>query len=181
MMKKSLRAKRMEKHHARAKKSESLSLTALMDIFTVLVFFLMANSGDAQLLRDTKTIIMPTSNADQAPKETLIMQVDAQRIIIQGKQIATIDEVMALKTDDGDIEVIIPALEKELLYQASRRPMNEDEKVSGRAVTIQGDKKVPYEVLEKLMATAAKTNYRDISLAVNKRVRTKAPAATGGG
>ena len=43
-MVKSGRAKRMEKHHKRNKSSGSLNLVSLMDIFTILVFFLLVNS-----------------------------------------------------------------------------------------------------------------------------------------
>jgi len=43
-MKKSFRAKRMEKHHRRRNSTAKLQLVSLMDIFTILVFFLLLNS-----------------------------------------------------------------------------------------------------------------------------------------
>ncbi|MCH8101169.1 MAG: biopolymer transporter ExbD, partial [Proteobacteria bacterium] len=43
-MVKSGRAKRMEKHHKRNKAMGTLNLVSLMDIFTILVFFLLVNS-----------------------------------------------------------------------------------------------------------------------------------------
>ncbi|NRB40706.1 MAG: biopolymer transporter ExbD [Pseudomonadales bacterium] len=165
-MKQSLRARRMAKQHKRAKnKADGLNLTSLMDIFTILVFFLMANSGEAQLLKDTETIEMPKSSADKAPRETLVLQVDATTIVIQGKKIALVADVRKLEDD------IIPALQKELVYQAARKPMTEEEKEVGRAITIQGDKGVPFIILRKLMATSAGSEYRDISLAVSKSAK----------
>ena len=165
-MKQSLRAKRMARQHKRAKnKADGLNLTSLMDIFTILVFFLMANSGDAQLLKDTDTIEMPKSSADKAPRETLVLQVDANVIVIQGKKIANVADVRKMKDD------VIPALQKELIYQATKRPMTKDEEQVGRAITIQGDKAVPFIILRKLMATSAGSEYRDISLAVSKAAK----------
>ncbi len=162
-MKQSLRAKRMAKHHKRNSQTDGLNLTSLMDIFTILVFFLMANSGDAQMLKDTDTIEMPKSTASTEPRETLVIQVDAKNIVIQGKKVAAIDEVKDSKED------IIEALKKELEYQSKRKPeLTEREKRDGRAVTIQGDKDLPYVILKKLMATSAASEYRDISLAVSK-------------
>ena len=52
---KSRRAQRMEKHHKR-KGVGSLNLISLMDIFTILVFFLLVNSQDVETLKyGTKT------------------------------------------------------------------------------------------------------------------------------
>lgn len=163
-MKQSLRAKRMARHHKRNKKGDGLNLTSLMDIFTILVFFLMANSGDSQLLKDTDSIEMPKSTANTEPRETLILQVDAQNIVIQGKTIVSVEDVIKSKSD------VIEPLKKELEYQAKRKTMTEKEKIQGRAITIQGDKNVPYVLLKKLMATSAGSEYRDISLAVSKKV-----------
>ena len=69
MMNTSRRAKRMERNHKRNKQS-SLNLVSLMDIFTILVFFLLVSSSNVQQLPNSKDISLPTSVADKAPKET---------------------------------------------------------------------------------------------------------------
>jgi biopolymer transport protein ExbD len=100
------------------------------------------------------------------PKETLIVAVDANTITIQGNVVATIDDINAMKNESSEDD-IIPALKEELDRQAARRlELTEEEKVLGRPVTIQGDQKVPYLVLRKIMATSAMSGYRNISLAV---------------
>ena len=50
-MKKSVRQMRIERHRARMKKTSKLSLVSLMDIFTILVFFLMVNASDVEVLQ----------------------------------------------------------------------------------------------------------------------------------
>lgn len=167
-MKKSLRAKRMQRHHSRMNKKSDLNLTALMDIFTILVFFLMVNSSDVQVLKDTNSIIMPLSLAKELPKETLVVQVSNEEIVIQGRKVANVDEVKLSEED------VIKGLETELVYQTSRRPeMTEKEKVLGRSITIQGHNEVPFSVLKKIMATCAVAEYRDISLAVTRILKPK--------
>lgn len=167
-MKKSLSAKRMERNHKRRQQAGGLNLTALMDIFTILVFFLMVNSGDVQVLKNTDEITMPVSVADQMPKETLLIQVSNAELFVTGKKVADIDAIRKSEED------IIPGLDEELRYQASRRPeMSEEEQLYGRPVTIQGNHEVPYVVLRKIMATCAQAEYRDISLAVTKADREK--------
>jgi biopolymer transport protein ExbD len=162
-MKQSFRAKRMMRHHARMKRKSDLNLTALMDIFTILVFFLMVNSGEAQLLKDEDNLKMPVSVAKQEPKDTLVIQVTQTEIVVQGRAIVGVNDIK--ENDQG----IIPNLDEELRYQASRRPeMTEEELLVGRAVTVQADKGLPYKVLRQIMATCALAEFRDISLAVNQ-------------
>ncbi|CAA0090733.1 Uncharacterised protein [BD1-7 clade bacterium] len=175
-MKQSARAKRMARHHGRMNKQSKLNLTSLMDIFTILVFFLMVNSSEVQVLEDTKDITMPKSIADQKPKETLLIQVSDSSLVVAGRKIADTSAVTASK--DG----VIPSLDEELKYQASRRPeMTEEEKQFGRKITIQGDKNIPYDILKKIMATCAQAEFRDISLAVSKKAQKSSVPAAGEG
>ena len=60
-MVKSARAKRMEKHHKRHGKNVGLNLVSLMDIFTILVFFLLVNSSDVETLPNAKDLQLPES------------------------------------------------------------------------------------------------------------------------
>ena len=55
-MKQSIRAKRMARHHSRLKKVPTLNLVSLMDIFTILVFFLLVNSSDVEVIETDKNI-----------------------------------------------------------------------------------------------------------------------------
>ncbi len=162
-MKKSLRARRMERHHKRAQGQSKLNLVSLMDIFTILVFFLLVNSSDVEVLQSNKDIELPESVSEQRPDTTLIVNVNARNIIVSGRAVATVSEII---NNDGNE---IAGLAKELKYQASRaKPLTEEQQVQGRPVTIMGDKSVPYTVLKKIMTTCAANEYRNISLAVNK-------------
>ena len=162
-MKKSLRARRMERHHKRAQGQSKLNLVSLMDIFTILVFFLLVNSSDVEVLQSSKDIELPESISEQRPDTTLVVNVNARNIIISGRAVATVSEII---NNDGNE---IAGLAKELQYQASRgKPLTEEQQVQGRPVTIMGDKSVPYTVLKKIMTTCAANEYRNISLAVNK-------------
>ena len=107
-MKKSVRAMRMERHHKRMAKTSKLSLVSLMDIFTILVFFLMFNASDVQVLQSHKSVKLPTSSADNAADETLVIMVNAADLMLQGKKLADVETLMTLPDD-----IIIP-LSKEL-------------------------------------------------------------------
>lgn len=161
-MRASIHARRMARNHSRMGQSSKLNLVSLMDIFTILVFFLMVNSGDVEVLQSDKDIQLPTSVSEQKPDLTLLVKISPTDIIVQGRSVAKVDQVLAEESH------AIDALEKELVYLAERRPiLTEEQKQKGRSITIMGDQNVPYELLKRVMTTCAQTDYRDISLAVN--------------
>ena len=158
---KSARAKRMEKHHKRHGRGGTLNLISLMDIFTILVFFLLVNSSEVETLPNAKDLQLPESIAEAKAKETVVILIGKTDIIVQGKPVAKIDDVMAIKGND------IPPLREALLAQNDRVMRREATKdIVGREVTIMGDKDIPYRLLKKVMATCTEADYGQISLAV---------------
>jgi len=161
-VKSSLRAKRMARNHRRTQQNSKLNLVSLMDIFTILVFFLMVNSGDVEVLQSDKNIKLPDSVAEQKPDLSLLIKISETDIIVQGRSVASVADIL-----NSDKEAIA-GLSKELAYLAERKPLlTDDEKAQGRSVTIMGDQNIPYTLLKRVMATCAAADYRDISLAVN--------------
>ena len=160
-MVKSGRAKRMEKHHKRHKGTGALNLVSLMDIFTILVFFLLVNSSDVQTLPNAKELQLPESIADEKAKETVVILIGQTDLIVQGTPVAKIADILATKGND------IPELREALLSQNDRVLRREaQEDIAGREVTIMGDKDIPYRLLKKVMATCTESDYGRISLAV---------------
>jgi biopolymer transport protein ExbD len=160
-MVKSGRAKRMEKHHKRHGSGAALNLVSLMDIFTILVFFLLVNSSDVQSLPNAKELQLPESIAEDKAKETVVIMIGETDLIVQGTPVAKIADILATKGND------IPALREALLSQNDRVLRREaKENIAGREVTIMGDKDIPYRLLKKVMATCTESDYGQISLAV---------------
>ena len=160
-MVKSGRAKRMDKHHKRNKGAGQLNLVSLMDIFTILVFFLLVNSSDVETLPNAKELQLPESIAEEKAKETVVIMIGETDLIVQGTVVAKIADIMATVGND------IPALREALLSQNDRVLRREaQDDIAGREVTIMGDKDIPYRLLKKVMATCTESDYGQISLAV---------------
>ncbi len=160
-MVKSARAKRMDKHHARNKNTVALNLVSLMDIFTILVFFLLVNSSEVETLPNAKDLQLPESIAEKKAKETVVILITEENILVQGTVIAKVADVMATKGND------IPALRQALKSQNDRVLRREaQDDIAGREITIMGDRDIPYRLLKKVMATCAESDYGQISLAV---------------
>lgn len=167
-MKLSRRAKRMQRHHRRTSNAASLNLVSLMDIFTILVFFLMVNSSDVKVLQQDKSVVLPISTAEQQPKDTLVITISGGDILVQGRAVAKVD--MSLNNE------IIKGLKDELDYQANRRTLVIDADFKGFPVTLIADKATPYKLLKKIMATCTEAKYTLVSLAVSKTPKAKAEA-----
>ena len=160
-MVKSSRAKRMDKHHRRHKGAGALNLVSLMDIFTILVFFLLVNSSDVEVLPNAKEIQLPESIAQQKAKETVVILIGDEDIIVQGTPVVKVADALARKGND------IPQLREALKSQNDRVLRREAQQdIAGREVTIMGDKDIPYRLLKKVMATCSQSEYGQISLAV---------------
>lgn len=162
-MKQSRRVRQMQRHHKRNKKGSALNLVSLMDIFTILVFFLMVNQSEVEILQTSQSVVLPDSSAQQQPKNTLTITVDETSVVVGGRSVAKVADVLASNNE------LIEGLKTELEYQAARSPYADQQAAEkGRAITILGDKDIPYKLLKRIMVTCAKTEYTNVSLAVEK-------------
>ena len=174
-MEMSKRALRMEKRNKRGSRQVTLNLVSLMDIFTILVFFLLVNSSDVEVLPNAKDIQLPESVAEEKARENVVVMVTGEQILVQGRPVATVSEVLSAKS------MVIPALADALRDQSDRVLRRaEMADVASREVTIMGDRELPYSLLKRVMATCTSAEYGQISLAVMQRAPVRQAAVTPG-
>lgn len=140
-----------------------LNLVSLMDIFTILVFFLLLNSGDANQFENATFIKLPDSSATASPHVEAAILVSKDDIRLNNEMVIKMDELKS--STDNVIQPLSDALNDYLLKKGEA---SEYEKDNGFAVTILGDRSVSYQLLERVMTTCSLANFRDISLAVNR-------------
>lgn len=163
-MQKSQRARRMERRHDRGKKGGALNLVSLMDIFTILVFFLLVNSSDVEVLPNAKDIQLPESIAEEKAKETVVILIGDEDILVQGAPVVKVADVMNRSGNSiPELQVALKAQNDRVL----RREAQED--IANREVTILGDRDISYRLLKKVMATCTESDYGQISLAVMQK------------
>lgn len=143
--------------------ASKLNLVALMDIFTILVFFLLLNSGDANELENAKFVKLPDSSAKAAPHVDASIIIGEEDIWLNNEVIISVDDALS-----SDKKLISPLAEALKAYTEKKETLTSYEKANGLAVTIMGDKSVSYSLLERVMTTCSSENFRDISLAVNR-------------
>lgn len=151
-------SRRMKRMSRSKKKLPGMSLTSLMDVFTILVFFLLTNSAANEALEAPKVITLPASVVETKPKETVVVLVTAEEILVQGVVVASTPEVIQSKT------VIIASIKKELLLQRSKVIGIKAAEVP--EVNVLADKAIPFSLLKKIMSSCTSAGYGKISLAV---------------
>ncbi|MEJ2362362.1 MAG: hypothetical protein P8Z75_13220 [Gammaproteobacteria bacterium] len=65
-MKESHRTRRMERHHKRNKKTATLNMVSMMDIFTILVFFLLVSRYFELMARKRGSWLTRTTSCSRA-------------------------------------------------------------------------------------------------------------------
>ena len=151
---------RMERQHKRSKKQPSFNVVSLMDIFTILVFFLLVNTSDVTPLPNPKGIEMPESISEVIPQESVVVMLNSENVSLQGTAVITVEELM--KDNSAEVSLFI---EKLKLLANEVVPVSEED--PEREVTIMGDKEVPYKVLDRVMRLCAThAGFSKISLSV---------------
>lgn len=140
-----------------------MNLVSLIDVFTILIFFLLSSAGVETVLPSLKSVQLPQSTAEKAPKETLVVVVSGQEIVVEGRQVASVPDVLAQPAD------LIPGLQAELKLLAQRQTVRVENKEAEKALTIVADKDIPYRLLRKVMVTGSQSGFSDVSFAVRKR------------
>lgn len=163
-MNNSRRIKRMER--AKKNRTTNLNLVALMDVFTLLVFFLMINSGASEILNPPKDVKLPDSVVQSKPRETVAIMVTAQSVLVMGYTVGTVNEII------NSPDMIYQPIVDELLRQKSRVIGISTKTVAeSNEVTILAHKAVPFKLLKKIMSSCTHAGYSKISLAVLEKSR----------
>jgi biopolymer transport protein ExbD len=157
-MRNTRRIKRMTRNK---KKVTGLNLTSLMDVFTILVFFLLVNSSSGEVLDSPKQITLPDSVVEAKPRETVVIMVSPEAVLVQGVSVIGTRELLASTT--GNVAAITERLEQ---LERSIIGVNTKAVVEGKEVTILADKTIPFVVLKQIMSTCTNSGYGRISLAV---------------
>ena len=161
-------SRRMKRMGRSKRKVTGLMLTPLMDVFTILVFFLLFHSGSGTVLDTPKQIKLPESIVETKPKETVVIMVSPEMVMVQGEAVISTPALLQDRISTvGVIAARLKQLERNVIGISTKTVAESKE------VTILADKTIPFKVLKKIMSTCTASGYERISLAViQKAVKT---------
>lgn len=147
----------------------SLNITAMADIMTILLVFLLKSfTSSAINIVPVSGLKLPAAGAQEQNFESLKIQIARSSITVEDAVVTTLDEFKVGKTDlfnNGTIRTLNQALEKERQRQLLIAKANSDVKVDSK-VAIIADQFVPYSTIKAVLASAAVNGYTDFKLAV---------------
>jgi len=89
------RAKRMLQRHIRHRADAQLNLIPMIDILSVMVSFLLVYSTNVEVIQNTKAIQIPQSVAEQQPRESVVVMITKDELLVQGEPIASVADIAA--------------------------------------------------------------------------------------
>ena len=157
-MRSSRRIKRMSRNRLKLTK---MNLTSLMDVFTILVFFLLVNSGSVEVVEAPKDVKLPESVVQSKPRETVVISISAEEVLVQGKLVAFVEDILNDEaTAVGPINARLAELKQSVIG------INTKTAAESQEVTILADRSVPFTVVKTVMSTCTAEGYENVSLAV---------------
>jgi biopolymer transport protein ExbD len=153
--------RRIERMSRNRVKITKMPLTSLMDVFTILVFFLLVNSGSVEIMEAPRDVSLPVSKVETKPRETVVIFVSPENVLVQGKLVALVGDILDEK--EGAIDPIteqLARLKESVIGANTAAVAGSDE------VTILADKSVPFSVIKTIMSTCTSEGYEKVSLAV---------------
>lgn len=154
---------------ARNNTEMELPITAMADIFTViLVFLLKSYATSAVNITPSKGMMMPSAYADEANLEAIRVEVTEAAVAIEGEPVAQLTGFQATAGDkqkNGTMKSLENAFEKARKRQLLIAQANADVKVDAKILVV-ADRRTPYSTLKSVLASAAVHGYTDFKLAV---------------
>ncbi len=160
-MRNSRRIKRMGRNRLKITK---MNLTSLMDVFTILVFFLLVNTGAVEILDSPKEVTLPESRVETKPRETVVIFVSPEEVLVQGQLVALVDDILTGKPNALDPIAARLAELKENVIGINTLTVS-----TSREVTILADRSVPFTVIKTIMSTCTGEGFENVSLAVTQK------------
>ena len=160
--------RRRKRNVARMEHNERLRLTSMMDILVVLLLFLLKSFVvEGETVTPPPGIELPQSTAEAHPEESIHVAILDGGILFAGELIATMDEV---RNGNGYlIEPLAARLEQARAQSEKLARLKGKDEPPLPIATVQGDKDLEFEILQKVMYTLSRSGYQDVSLAVIKK------------
>jgi biopolymer transport protein ExbD len=138
----------------------SLNITAMADIFTVLLVFLLKSyASGAMTIMPTANINLPAASMKSEHVEALKIEISQSDLVVEGKQIVPLSDYQFPANDlnkSGFSNKLFESIQE----------IKKTEAVPTENVIILADRKVPYSALKIIMASAAGAGLTNFKLAV---------------
>lgn len=140
----------------------TMMLTNLMDIFIVLILYLLVNQSQGIVLTPPDGVKLPDSGVDTLPRQSIVIELSTDEVEIMGEPVVPMADVVSSQQPE------IPAI-REAIERIKEDSAKKNQLGVSTEVTIVADRSVPFKVLKKVMLSSSNAGYGKISFAVNQK------------
>ena len=150
----------------------NVNITALLDVLTVLLFFLIKSmSVNSLYLEPPEGIRLPASSIKSEAEESVRVALSNEALSVDGKTIVKLKSAKFMPKDLGkDGRTIIPLkklLEKQIKKKHSfYKDVGDIENLTTDKVIVQADKNLPFGLIKYLLHTVVVAGYTDYQFVV---------------
>lgn len=154
-------ARKLVREMRKEAREGELNVVSLIDIFAILVFYLLVNALVVEILPSPKALRLPESIAKEEPQQTVLILITNEDIIVDNQKVMSTADAAAATVN------VLP----DLKYKLNEQTLLQVEggtpgQMTRGDVNIMADKSIPFHILKKVMATCSDTRFAKISLAV---------------
>lgn len=143
-----------------------LNLTALMDILSNIIFFLMASFGAQTLdMASAQQVELPSSTSELSLKMSVAVAVGMETLFVEDEPVAKLSQGKLEVGSDQTVASLDRALRR---VRAERLAKNERKRDADDVVLFVADKRLEYETIEPVMQTCARVGFTKFRFAVAK-------------
>lgn len=167
----SARTRRLARRAKKSRGNATLNVVSLMDIFTILVFFLLVNSAAVETLPNPKAMSLPESMAEERAEEIPVLMITREQLILQfGNRVRDVMPIGAARQAESNL---LAPLKAALFEEVQLVPIEDDpqQRMTRGEINVMADKDTPYSLLKRVMSTCTDASFDRISLAVIHRPR----------
>ena len=150
--------------------SVSLNVMPMLDIFSILILFLLMSFSTEPVSHDlSEGIELPESTTLVSLDEVPVITISKNMISVNDHQISSIEDGSVLKRDrnQGAIHPLFVELEK---IAESNKALRKKEDTSVLSLTIESDKNHKFKLLKRVMLTAQQADFVKFKLMVSKQL-----------
>ena len=142
-----------------------IPMTSLMDILTCLLLFVLKSVVlEGEVISPAPGVNLPESSSNSAAQNSIAIAIFDDVVMMDGEVIASVSK--AVKSDNLMIAPLANRLrEAHRKSEEIAQLRGDTEDFHGRA-SIQGDRKITFAILHRVMFTCSQSGYEEISLAV---------------
>lgn len=154
---------------ARGEGEAKLNITSMMDMFTIiLVFLLKSFSTEGQLVSPATGLLLPSSTIERGAKHALGIKISNDKVVVEDVVVLEAGEFQSVLDQKDFMIVKLNQVLQKYTEEAKKSSEMFGKEFSGE-ITIQGDIGIPYKLLTRIMYTCGQSGYPNMNLIVYRK------------